>query len=388
MKITRRFFLGTVASTAAMSVLPAPSWASGGSNKRFVQIFLRGGLDNLAILPAYGDPNFINIRRGLADPVDQTLELDGFLRLDGRMQSLKAAYDAGSALMFQAVNTPYEGRSHFDAQNVLEIGTREPFALSTGWLGRAASLAAATPEAITLGASTPPTLVGAPTTLTYTPSELDPIEDDLQALLMQSYGQDPLLAQGLVDGLRTADIAERALETLPEEERGGDDPASLAAVAGALLAAEDGPRLASIDIGGWDTHANQREDLGELLPLLDRTIANLQANLGAAWSDTVVTIVTEFGRTVPQNGTNGTDHGTGGMLIAVGGALNGGRVITDWPGVSEADLYDARDLRPTMDTRGILKGLMRDHLGVATVDLNQAVFPDSSDAPAMGGLIL
>ena len=160
--------------------------------------------------------------------------------------------------------------------------------------------------------------------------------------------------------------------------------------AGKLLARDDGPRIGAISLLGWDTHQGEGPvdgRLGGLLAALDDAIRALHASLGAAWRETVVAITTEFGRTARMNGTDGTDHGTATVMLVVGGAVNGGRVVADWPGLSPAALFEGRDLRPTIDIRAVLKGLLRDHLGVGERALAELVFPDSAAVRPIDGLI-
>lgn len=163
-----------------------------------------------------------------------------------------------------------------------------------------------------------------------------------------------------------------------------------AEAAARFLAAADGPRIGALSYNGWDTHANEGVLQGQFanrLAGLDLAISTLHEGLGAAWADTVILIVTEFGRTVRVNGTAGTDHGMATCALLVGGAVNGGRVIADWPGLAEPQLYQNRDLRPTLDLRTVLKGVLRDHIGIPEGALASAIFPDSSGVRGLQDLI-
>ncbi len=163
-----------------------------------------------------------------------------------------------------------------------------------------------------------------------------------------------------------------------------------AEAAARFLAAADGPRIAVIEASGWDTHANQGAETGQLanrLAGLDAGVAKLRTGLGEAWEDTVVAIVTEFGRTVRVNGTRGTDHGTAGAAILVGGAVRGGRVLADWPGLAPRALHEGRDLRPTTDLRALFKAVLAEHLGLDTGFIDREVFPGSGAARRLDGLI-
>ena len=166
--------------------------------------------------------------------------------------------------------------------------------------------------------------------------------------------------------------------------------AEAAGTAAKFMARQDGPRVGALAFNGWDTHVDEGAvggRLGNLLGALDGAIAAIESNMGDAWRETVVALVTEFGRTARINGTNGTDHGTGTVALLVGGALKGGRVIADWPGLKVADLHEARDLKATTDLRAVLKGVLRDHLRVEERVLADAVFPDSGKVRPMAGLV-
>jgi uncharacterized protein (DUF1501 family) len=157
-----------------------------------------------------------------------------------------------------------------------------------------------------------------------------------------------------------------------------------------FLAQPDGPRVGALALDGWDTHVNEgiaTGRLSQLLGALDDALAAVQSNMGPAWKDTVVALATEFGRTAQINGTEGTDHGTATVALLVGGALKGGRVIADWPGLKSADLYENRDLKPTTDLRAVLKGVLKDHLRADDRALAQNVFPGSADVKPMAGLV-
>jgi uncharacterized protein (DUF1501 family) len=181
------------------------------------------------------------------------------------------------------------------------------------------------------------------------------------------------------------------------QKPGGPGPAQIrayfaevAGTAAKFLAQPDGPRVGALALDGWDTHYNEgiaQGRLSQLLGALDDALGAIQTNMGPAWHDTVVVLVTEFGRTAHINGTDGTDHGTATVAFLAGGALKGGRVIADWPGLKEADLYEKRDLKPTTDLRAVLKGLLKDHLRADDRVLAENVFPGSADVKPMTGLL-
>jgi uncharacterized protein (DUF1501 family) len=193
------------------------------------------------------------------------------------------------------------------------------------------------------------------------------------------------------------DMLDRGLKADALASRVGKDNSNVSALrkafrgAGALIGAASGPRIAVLSAGGWDTHSDEGAAQGQLagvLGQLDLGIADFKTAVGAAWANTVVVMATEFGRTVHVNGDSGTDHGVGTVALLAGGAVNGGRVFGDWPGIAQGQLLDASDLRPTTDLRSVFKGILRDHIGVGTNLLNTSIFPSSAtDAPALGKLV-
>ncbi len=211
--------------------------------------------------------------------------------------------------------------------------------------------------------------------------------------LMDLYAEnDPELARVLAEGVGVDKLAAGGGMAGPQAGGGGVTASfvALAEGAGRLLADDEGPRLAAISYDGWDTHA--REGAGEgrlanLLGALDEALAALKTSMGPVWQDTAVVLMTEFGRTAHVNGTDGTDHGTATTALLLGGAVRGGRVVADWPGLKPAQLYEQRDLAPTTDLRAVLKGVMRDHLGISEMALSTTVFPDSIGVKPLDGLI-
>jgi uncharacterized protein (DUF1501 family) len=238
--------------------------------------------------------------------------------------------------------------------------------------------------------------------LAWAPPRLAPVSDETTMRLLDHYRHtDPVLARVLEDRIGLAAIARAG-----GIERQGSAPgpviqvggivqvrayfAEAAGAAAKFLASADGPRVGALALDGWDTHINEgavRGRLAALLGALDGAIAAIETNMGDAWSETVVALITEFGRTARVNGNDGTDHGTATVALLAGGALKGGRVIADWPGLKPSDLYEARDLKPTTDLRAVLKGLLRDHLRVDNSALAETAFPDSVAVAPLTGLL-
>jgi uncharacterized protein (DUF1501 family) len=303
-------------------------------------------------------------------------------------------YGRGELVVLHAVGLPYRDRSHFDAQQVLESGGVRPYELSTGWLARA--LAPASVKSIALSTAVPLVLRGPGLVDTWAPSALPDPGADLVARLGQMYAGDPALATAL-ERARTlhfgtgtpGDMAGEMAVEMSGNMNGGNKRYGnfgvLAARAAEFLAQANGPQAAVLEIGGWDSHANQANPNGALsnnLRQLDAGLAALREGLlpSGSWGRTVVVVATEFGREVAVNGTLGTDHGTGGAAFVLGGAVRGGRVLADWPGLAKRDRFEGRDLKITTDLRAVLKSLLADHLRVASGALDTTVFPGSAGA--------
>jgi uncharacterized protein (DUF1501 family) len=230
------------------------------------------------------------------------------------------------------------------------------------------------------------------------PQRLPPVSDDTTMRLLDLYRHtDPALARVLEDRVDLATLTpnRRTGDKGPVIQTGGIAQvrayfADAAGAAATFLANPDGPRVGALALDGWDTHNNEgavNGRLSQLLGALDAALAAIETNMGSAWNETVVTLITEFGRTARINGTEGTDHGTATVALLVGGALKGGRVIGDWPGVKESDLFENRDLKATTDLRAILKGPLRDHLRIDERALANDVFPDSEGVKPIEGCL-
>src|SRR5262245_8667052 len=378
-----------------------------GRDPRLVVIVLRGALDGLGAVAPIGDPDWIRLRgeRALAlDAKPPALALDAFFALNPAMPNLYRLYQAEQATIVHATATPYRERSHFDGQDVLESGIAKPGAVDSGWLNRAllalASAGAVAPpgaHALAVGPVTPLIVRGQAPVMSWSPQRLAPASDDTRARLLELYRHsDAKLALALGGRIRLAALAGGAAATTAGElpppgiARTRAYFAEAAGAAARYLARPDGPRVGAMGFVGWDTHVNEGAADGQLAGLLgalDGALAAMETNFGSSWQDTVVVVVTEFGRTARINGSNGTDHGTGTVALLAGGALKGGRVLADWPGLRNAGLHEGRDLKPTIDLRAVLKGLLRDHLRVEERALASSVFPDSSSIAPTPGLL-
>lgn len=385
---TRRNFLAGAALGSVAAFAPRLLLAAARTDSRLVVVILRGALDGLAAVPAHGDGSYAGMRSELAITAPQ-LKLDGMFALHPSLEHLHVAHRARELIVFHAVASPYRERSHFDGQDLLETGTTSHG--RDGWLNRALraldSERSMQPRAVAIAQNVPLVLRGDAPVSSWAPSRLPAADSDTLARIADLYSADPYFATRLQAALATDAIA-------AEPMAGKRDPlggfSALATSAGKLLAALDGPRIAVLETNGWDTHANQGAERGQLanrLRSLDIGLDALRSALGDAWKQTAVLVVTEFGRTVAVNGTRGTDHGTATCALLVGGAVAGGRIIADWPGLARGSLYQARDLAPTLDLRSILKGVLAEHMRIGEAALESIVFPESRQARPLESLM-
>ena len=392
--LTRRSAL--LGLTAAFSLGRASlALASAATDQRFVVVILRGALDGLAAVTPYGDPDLAGWRANIVLPEpgapNGLLDLGGFYGLHPALAGLHGLYRSNELLPVHAVAGPYRSRSHFEAQDYMEYGSDHR--MTSGWLNRVAGVLPAigtkSDLALAVGTSLPLLLRGPASVGSWLPQNLGRPEPDLYARISALAGSDPILGRAISDGLRergfsTATLASADHATDKTSDRNGF--AALATAAGRLLAAPEGPRIAALEIGGWDTHTAQPNRLDGPLRQLDAGLIGLKAGLGDAWAKTVVLAMTEFGRTVRSNGTRGTDHGTGTVAFVLGGAVAGGRVRSDWPGLAQSRLFENRDLQPTADLRSVAKGILARHLRLDATALDH-VFPASQIAAPMSDLL-
>ena len=391
--ISRRTFikqLGAGMVCAAMaSALPARfAFAAAPGSKRFLVVILRGAMDGLVAVVPFGDKAYADIRGSMALPQDAgtLINLDGFFALHHSLKPLATMFQSKELLILHAVATPYRERSHFDAQDLLENGSDKPHGLSTGWLNRAIAAMGTPPEALAVGPAVPLMLRGSAKVTSWAPSTLPEADEDFLTRVMQMYEHDPLLMNALASAQEMRDMGDAGMGGMGSA-RGPRAFIAMMKKAASFMNTATGARIGTVEIGGWDTHAHQGLGTGRLANNFDILAQGLDAyrqDMGAAWKDTAVLVVTEFGRTVKGNGTGGTDHGTASVAFLLGGNVNGGRVIGDWPGLSS--LYQDRDLMPANDLRALLKGTLHQHLGIAPTQLDASIFPGSREAGEFGGL--
>jgi len=402
---TRRELLLASGTLFAWAYAPRLARAEG-RDPRFLVVVLRGALDGLAAVAPVGDPEWQRLRGDKAlmpSGASAALPLDSFFALNPAMPNLHRLYKSGAATIVHATATPYRERSHFDGQDVLESGLGSPGAADSGWLNRA--LASLQPagrvtgggkDAFAIGPIAPLVVRGPAPVLSWTPRRLPPASDDTLTRVLDLYRHtDPMLARALEERLGLATIARAGGMDGQQPRAAGAGQvrayfAESAGMAAKFLARPDGPRIGALAFDGWDTHADEgvmSGRLANLLAALDGAIAAIESEMKETWRDTVVAVITEFGRTARINGTDGTDHGTATVALLAGGALKGGRVVADWPGLKPANLHEGRDLKPTTDLRGVLKGVLKDHLRLDEAVLASKVFPESGRVKPVAGLL-
>ena len=396
---SRRAFMSGALAAGAAAMLPRCVFADVATDARFVLVILRGALDGLAAVPAYGDGAYAAKRGALAITAPQ-LKLDGMFALNPSLTQLHERFQSKELIVFHAVASPYRERSHFDGQDLLENGTSTPKSAHDGWLNRALPLLPEAKQratdrvALALAQNVPLVLRGDARVGSWAPSRLQETDSDTLQRLADLYSTDEYFASRLQSALAADSVVGEGEGQAGKMGGGGRrDPLNalntVAAAAGKFLAAADGPRIAVLEATGWDTHANQGAERGQLanrLRGLDESLNSLRTSLAGVWERSAVLVVTEFGRTVAVNGTGGTDHGTATCALLVGGAVAGGRVVADWPGLANSALYEGRDLRPTLDVRSIMKSVFASHFGAGESGIEARVFSGSGAARRLDGL--
>ena len=431
----RQALLAAAGFGLSLQFLGGEAFANGPlEQRRLIVVICRGGLDGLSVSPPVGDPAYRTLRGPIALPgfgeTGGALRLDSDFGLHPSLASVHRLAGLGQARIAPAIATPDRARSHFEAQDVLESGSSAVYSASSGWLNRA--LGALAPArripALSVGTTAPLILRGPVQAASWAPGGQAERDTRLPAILQDLYAGDPLLGPALASGLATEAMAANAQQGMAPVAAGAMNPSpdAMSAAAPGAMAPTDaamnaggeayrpilrqglpqarrlgqtlagfmtqagGPQVAAVSLDGFDTHANQGAAQGQLslrLAYLDALLDGAAGGLGAAWSNTVVLVVTEFGRTARMNGTRGTDHGTASTALLLGGALRPGGIVGDWPGLADAQLFEGRDTRPTLDMRSLFKGVLQDHLGVDRRALDTVVFPDSAAISPQAGLV-
>ena len=357
MKITRRDFLKGTATTLFLAGFNLPALATTSKKKNLVVIMLRGGMDGLCAVPVIGDKNFEKRRKSIL--IEDTIKLNSDFALHPRLIGFNKCWNDNTGSIVHAASIPYTQRSHFEGQNLMESGGRTPYQEKTGWVGRAMKLANLQGDGLALSLPMPLLLRGIPKNNNYFPGRGKLPRERTLELLRSVYAEsseDELLE--MMNYIKKRKNEEMMGGTV---RRGKRENKNLARQAATYLRKSDGPRVAVFEVNGFDTHAAQGGIDGthtKCLVEMDEIINNLKDNLQEAYNDTVILTVTEFGRTIKQNGGNGTEHGYGTAIFMAGGLLKKSQVHTDWPGLKRKELYDGRDLNATIDARSVYASAM------------------------------
>jgi uncharacterized protein (DUF1501 family) len=378
--LSRRAMLGVTAGLFSWAYMPRFATAAS-ADPRLLVVVLRGGTDGINMVVPHGDQHYVSMRGPIAIPKTSTIPLNSFFGLHPAMPKFGAMFQANEAAVVHATCVPMRNRSHFDAQDNLEAGLPGKISpSSTGWLNRLLTALPASAPVRMHGAieinEAPLILRGPAPVLGWSSTWFEAYDDPgLQRVRSLYEARDQQMYDMLERGLEANRLA------------GGADNSNISMLrkgfrgAGRLIGAVDGPRIAVLSVDGWDTHSDQGGTTGymaDVMADLDTAIEDFKIAVGSAWGDTVMVAATEFGRTVRTNGDEGTDHGVGTVALLAGGAVNGGKVFGDWPGLAPNQLYEDSDLWPTTDLRSVFKGILKDHLGVPRSLLNGAIFPDSA----------
>ena len=380
----RTMLAGSLVLGASALTLPRMAFAAAPGTRNLLFVLLRGAADGMAMLAPVGDPGLAALRGPMLADYDGAVQLGSFFAVHPALAEIGKAASGGEALFVHAAATAYRERSHFDAQNLLETGGTVPYGVRDGWLNRLAGLVNqsaggdAPVRALAIAPSVPLVLRGDAPVSNYAPSALPQASEDLMARVSQLYGDDNELGGLWARALETRAMAgDDGLNNLRDARAAGE-------LAGSLMQGPQGARIAMIELGGWDTHANQRGGFARSARGLDALIGAYRTAMGDAWGNTMVMVATEFGRTARLNGTGGTDHGTAGAALVMGGAVKGGRVIADWPGLGDGQLFQNRDLAPTTALESVLAGAVAEHLRLDPAAVMARLFPGRTAAPLAG----
>ncbi|MEM6898567.1 MAG: DUF1501 domain-containing protein [Pseudomonadota bacterium] len=371
-KLTRRSALALFAS-ASISSQTKVAYAQEPGGRKTVFIILRGAMDGLsALIP--NDPALNALRPSIMLDMADRIDLNNGFSLHPSLSGIHRLYESGEVSFVHAAATSYRARSHFDGQDFLE--TLGSTTAGDGWLNRVVQAAGG--KGLAVGYALPLALRGDGAAANWSPPVFAEASEDLLDRLQGLYMGYPLLSEPLA----TARATPTSSVDMSSNGRG---PAAQYAVAsaalGQLMSADNGPNIGMLSFDGWDTHANQSNQISTRFLALGAALTELKSELGSHWHRTAVVICSEFGRTAAENGTRGTDHGTGGLMILAGGAVRGGSIYGDWPGLRQRDLYEGRDLAPANDVTSILKAVLRDHVGISRSALDSRIFDSRAAIP-------
>ena len=357
MKISRRDFLKGTATTLFLAGFNLPALATSSRKKNLVVIMLRGGMDGLCAVPVIGDKNFEKRRKSIL--IENAIKLNSDFALHPKLKAFHRCWKENTGSIVHATSIPYTQRSHFEGQNLMESGGRVAYQEKTGWVGRAMKLAKLQGDGLALSLPMPLLLRGIPKNNNYFPADGRLPRKDTLDLLRSVYAdssEDELLE--MMNFIKKRKDEQMMGGSVFRDKR---ENRNLARQAATYLRKSDGPRVAVFEVNGFDTHAAQGGVNGthtKCLVEMDDIIRNLRENLEEAYKDTIILTVTEFGRTIKQNGGNGTEHGYGTAIFMAGGLLKKSQVHTDWPGLKRKEMFEGRDLNATIDARSVYASAM------------------------------
>ena len=374
MRISRRIFLAGSTSLILTAPVLSKAIASNKEKKNLVIIMLRGGMDGLTAVPFIGNNILTKLRPDIG--VSKPIPITPNFALHPMLKNFKSLWDQGQASIFHASSIPYTGRSHFEGQYLMESGGTQPYFDKTGWVGRA--LEGAGIKGLSISLPMPLILRGGRDLDSFMPSKNRLPNDDTLQLLQKDYKEDKMLWEVL------SSIRKRPIAMMEPKSRSDKNMKGLAKIAAQQLSDPAGPSVAIFDIGGFDTHADQGGDNGEhakKLKQFDDVVGTLKDYMGKTFNDTIITSLTEFGRTISQNGGSGTEHGYGTAILMAGGLLPKSRIISDWPGLEKKNLFEGRDLNSSIDARAIYASILarvleRDHKKIVKDAFFNSDLPD------------
>jgi uncharacterized protein (DUF1501 family) len=386
--MNRREFVRTMCyGGIATFGLPSVSFAQVAQANRLVFVLLRGGFDGLAAIVPHGDPEYRSLRGAFAFNQSELTPLDDTFGLAPGLSPLRALWDSNELAVMHAMAIPHRTRSHFDGQAILETGLDRPVGSSDGWLNRVLQVMSGKRSGIAIAAGMPLSLTGSYQVESWSPTQLGAVDDAFLERLAVLYRADAALSNRFEAALQQQDLVGEEPMARGRASRGGSTP--LMQAAARILRQDQGPNIAAMEFSGWDTHANQGMAGGALDRLLGQLAEGLVAfrtEMGAAWRNTTVVVMTEFGRTARPNGTRGTDHGTAGAGFVLGPGVGRAHVVSDWPGLGANALFEGRDLKPTLDTRAVLKAALAGAFDLTAAQLDR-VFPNSGAVRMVPGLM-
>jgi uncharacterized protein (DUF1501 family) len=388
--MNRREFVRTMCyGGIATFGLPSVSFAQVAQANRLVFVLLRGGFDGLAAIVPYGDPEYRSLRGAFAFNQSELSPLDDTFGLAPGLSPLRAFWDSNEIAVMHAMAIPHRTRSHFDGQAILETGLDRPVGSSDGWLNRVLQVMSGKRSGIAIAAGMPLSLTGSHQVESWSPTQLGAVDDAFLERLAVLYRADAALHNRFEAALQQQELVGEEPMARGNAARGGGGTTPLMQAAARILRQENGPNIAAMEFSGWDTHANQGMAGGALDRLLAQLAAGLVAfrnEMGPAWRNTTVVVMTEFGRTARPNGTRGTDHGTAGAGFVLGPGLARAQVVSDWPGLGSNALFEGRDLKPTLDTRAVLKAALAGTFDLTAAQLDR-IFPNSASIRPVAGLM-